>query len=92
MPSPACSQTFACATNTAGQLSLQANVQCACRWFAASALHGAPAGYRWDCGILRARTNHEVPATANPYPYRLPAALSLDRAPFFKDHDRPRRR
>lgn len=60
-------------------------MQCACRWFAASALHGTPAGYRWDCGILRARTNHEVPATANPYPYPLPAALSLDRALIFKD-------
>jgi hypothetical protein len=92
VPSPARSQTFACTTNTAGQLSVQANVQCACRWFAASALHGTPTGYRWDCGILRARTNHEVPATANPYPYPLPAALSLDRALIFKDRGRPRHR
>jgi hypothetical protein len=71
---------------------VQANVQCACRWFAASALRGTPTGYRWDCGILRARTNHEVPATANPYPYPLPAALSLDRALIFKDRGRPRHR
>ena len=79
-------------TNTAGQLSVQANVQCACRWFAASALHGTPAGYRWDCGILRARTNHEVPATANPYPYALPEALSLERPLILEDGGGPHRR
>jgi hypothetical protein len=85
-PSPAWSQTFACVANTAGQLSVQANVQCACRWFAASALHGTPAGNRWDCGILRARTNPEVPATANPYLYPLPEALSIER-PLFLEQD-----
>ena len=90
--SPGWSQTFACAASTAGQLSVQANVQCACRLFAASALRGTPAGYRWDCGILRARTNHEVPATANPYPYPLPAALSLDRGFILEHRDRPRHR
>jgi hypothetical protein len=72
-------QTFACAANTAGQLSLQGNVQCECRGFTASRLRGTPAGYRWDCGILRARTNDEVPATSNPYPYPLPEALSIER-------------
>jgi hypothetical protein len=79
VPSPARSQAFACTATSAGQLSVQANVQCACRSFAASALQGTPAGYRWDCGILRARNNHEVPATASPYPFPLPAALSLER-------------
>jgi hypothetical protein len=79
VPSPAWPETFACTESTAGQLSVQANVQCACRSFGARALDGTPAGYRWDCGILRARTNHEVPATANPYPFPLPPALALDR-------------
>jgi hypothetical protein len=91
-PSPAWAQTFACTASTAGQLSVQADVQCACRSFAASALNGTPAGYRWDCGILRARTNHEVPATANPYPFPLPAALSLDRPIILPDRGRPRHR
>ena len=77
--SPGQAQTFACAANTAGQLSVQGNVQCECRWFTASRLRGTPAGYRWDCGILRARTNDEVPATSNPYPYPLPEALSIER-------------
>jgi hypothetical protein len=72
-------QTFACAAATAGQLSVQGNVQCECRWFLASRLRSTPAGHRWDCGILRARTNDEVPATANPYPYSLPEALSIER-------------
>lgn len=72
-------QTFACGEATAGQLSLQATVQCACRWFTADARAGTPAGYRWDCGILRARANHTVPVDLNPYPYPLPDALGLDR-------------
>ncbi len=76
---PSRGQTFACSEATAGQLSVQAEVQCECRFFTASGLAGTPAGYRWDCGILRARMNQEVPATANPYPYPLPYALSLDR-------------
>jgi hypothetical protein len=78
-PSLGWAQTFACAAGTAGQLSVQGNVQCECRWFPASRLRGTPAGHRWDCGILRARTNDEVPATANPYPYPLPEALSIER-------------
>jgi hypothetical protein len=77
--SPGGAQTFACAPATAGQLSVQGNVQCECRGFAASRLRGTPAGHRWDCSILRARTNDEVPATANPYPYPLPEALSIER-------------
>jgi hypothetical protein len=78
-PSLGWAQTFACAAGTAGQLSVQGNVQCECRWFPASRLRGTPAGHRWDCGILRARTNDEVPATSNPYPYPLPEALSIER-------------
>jgi hypothetical protein len=76
---PGHGQTFSCSEATAGQLSVQADVQCECRFFTASGLAGTPAGYRWDCGILRARMNQDVPATANPYPYPLPYALSLDR-------------
>jgi len=76
---PSLGQTFACTQRTAGQLSVQAEVQCACRFEPASRMAGTPAGYRWDCGILRARMNQDVPATSNPYPYQLPTALSLDR-------------
>src|SRR5690606_3833890 len=79
---------FVCAADTAGQLSVQADVQCACRFFPASEMRGTPAGYRWDCGILRARTNHEVPESAAPSPYPLPPALSLDSGFFLDDRER----
>ncbi len=48
-------QAFLCTEAVAGQLSEQAGVQCECKFFHASAMAGTPAGYRWDCGILRPR-------------------------------------
>jgi hypothetical protein len=70
----------ACQAATAGQLSSQAGVRCACRSFPASALAATPAGYRWDCDILRARLDHDLLVDLNPYPYPLPDALSIERA------------
>lgn len=69
----------ACAAATAGQLSSQAGVRCACRFFPASGLAAMPAGYRWDCGILRARLDDDLLVDLNPYPYPLPDALSIER-------------
>jgi hypothetical protein len=86
-PSPGGAEIDLCSAATVGQLSVQANVQCECRYFPASGLRGTPAGHRWDCGILRARHNQDVPATANPYPYPLPAALALGRAGRFHPRD-----
>ena len=77
----ASAQTFQCTAETAGQLSVQGIVQCECRHAAESRLAGTPAGWRWDCDILKARMNQDVPATANPYPYPLPPALLLDGFP-----------
>jgi len=70
----------ACQAATAGQLSSQAGVRCACHFFPASALAGTPAGWRWDCGILRARLDHGLLVDLNPYPYPLPDALAIERA------------
>ena len=53
-------QAFQCTQAVAGQLSEQAGVQCECRFFHASAMAGTPAGYRWDCGILRPRVRTSV--------------------------------
>lgn len=75
---PAWGQTPACGPAIAGQLSVQADVQCECRFFTESRLAGTPAGYRWDCGILRPRLNSAVPVDLNPYPYPLPEGLSVD--------------
>jgi hypothetical protein len=77
----ASAQTFPCTAGTAGQLGVQGIVQCECRHAPESRLAGTPAGWRWDCGILKARMNQDVPATANPYPYPLPPALVLDGFP-----------
>ena len=84
----------ACAATTAGQLSRQAGVRCACRFFPESGLAATPAGYRWDCGILRARLDDDLLVDLNPYPYPLPDALSIERAivpELPPDWPRPRR-
>ncbi len=75
---PAWGQTRACRAATAGELSVQADVECECRFFTESRLAGTPTGYRWDCGILRPRLNYAVPVDLNPYPYPLPEGLSLE--------------
>jgi hypothetical protein len=67
-----------CRAAIAGQLSVQADVQCECRLFSESRLAGTPAGYRWDCGILRPRLNYAVPVDLNLYPYGLPESLSIE--------------
>jgi hypothetical protein len=69
-----------CRAAIAGELSVQADVQCECRFFPASLLAGTRAGYRWDCGVLRPRLNYAVPVDLNPYPYPLPEGLSLDQS------------
>jgi hypothetical protein len=79
LPAPARGDPPACNAAAAGQLSQQVSVQCACRLFPESRLAGTPAGYRWDCGILRARLNQDVPVDLNPYRYPLPDLFLLDR-------------
>jgi hypothetical protein len=69
-----------CRAAIAGQLSIQADVQCECRFFPESLLAGTPAGYRWDCGIIRPRLNSAVVVDLNPYPYPLPDSLSIDQS------------
>jgi hypothetical protein len=78
IPSAARSEPPVCSAATAGQLSQQATVQCACRFFGESRLAGTPAGYRWDCGILQARMNHEVPVDLNVDPYPIVDGIYLD--------------
>ncbi len=69
-----------CRAAIAGQLSVQADVQCECRFFTESRLAGTGAAYRWDCGILRPRLNHGVAVDLNVYPYGLPDSLSIDQS------------
>lgn len=67
-----------CSLEVAGSLSCQANVACECKYFHASAAHGTPAGYRWDCGIRRPKCGI-VPADAG-YGGPYPEAIAIDRS------------
>ena len=67
-----------CSVEMAGSLSCQANVACECQYFHASAAHGTPAGYRWDCGIKRPKCA-VVPAEIG-YDGPFPDAVGIDRS------------
>ena len=67
-----------CTAEVAGGLSCQANVACRCQYFHASAAHGTPAGYRWDCGIKRPKCE-VTPADAG-YQGPFPEAVAIDRS------------
>ena len=71
-------QTFACARETAGQLSVQAGVRCQCVQVPEGAITGTTAGYAWDCGILRGRMNQLVPAAPDAYRGPLPDVLVIE--------------
>lgn len=59
-----------------------AGKMCACNYDRGGIATGIPAGYRWDCGILRPGCGNplDVPATLNPYPGPYPSAVSIDRS------------
>lgn len=81
MPSISNAQTFECTERVAGQRACQAGVNCECRYFRASAMTELPAGYRWDCGISKARCVQDVPATSHELiPRPLPHAVAIDRS------------
>ena len=73
----AAAQAFLCTEATAGQLSCQAGTACECRFAQASAMDGTPAGWRWDCGILRPHCGPPVPATIADPNAALPDGLSI---------------
>jgi hypothetical protein len=86
-PIVARAQTFNCTEATAGQLSCQAGTARECHWFHASAMEGTPAGWRWDCGILRPRCAENFPATIDDYSEALPDSLSLSEQSVTVDQD-----
>jgi hypothetical protein len=65
--SAASGQTFPCTQDAVGQLSVQAGVRCQCVLSPGGSITGAPAGYAWDCGVLRGRMNQLVPAGPESY-------------------------
>lgn len=70
----------ACADGSAGLVACVAGKLCACRLDRGGAVSGLPAGYRWDCGVLRPACGDAAfpPATLDSYPYPLPPGLGLD--------------
>lgn len=77
-PSTVQGQAFLCTEATAGQLSCQAGTVCECRFAQASAMEGTPAGWRWDCGIMRPRCpGSDLPATVEDYSDVIPDSLSI---------------
>jgi hypothetical protein len=73
----------ACAEGGAGLVACVAGKLCACRFDRGGTSTGLPAGYRWDCGVLRPACGDaaDPPATPDRYPFPLPPALGIDRPP-----------
>ena len=81
--SPAAAQPpLACAAGTLGTTACLGSKLCACIYDRGGIASGIPAGYRWDCGILRPSCGSPVhpPATLNPYEAPYPQVLSIDRS------------
>lgn len=78
---PAAAQP-ACAAETLGVTACLGSKLCACTYDRGGIASGIPAGYRWDCGILRPGCGGSVPppATLNPYEGPYPHALGIDRS------------
>lgn len=43
----------ACVAGREGMVACLGEKLCECRWQSGGTLSGRPAGYRWDCGVLR---------------------------------------
>jgi hypothetical protein len=71
-----------CAAGTLGATACLGSKLCACTYDRGGIASGVPAGYRWDCGILRPGCGTPVhpPATLNPYEGPYPEALDIDRS------------
>lgn len=73
----------ACSADLAGVQACIAGTLCDCRYDRGGRLSGQPAGWAWDCGVLRPRcgpTGAGVPATINPYAGPWPNSVVIDRS------------
>ena len=73
---------LACVVGTLGTTACLGSKLCACIYDRGGIASGTPAGYRWDCGILRPGCGSSVhpPVTLNPYEGPYPEALDIDRS------------
>lgn len=73
---PAAAQTPPfCTPQRAGQVACVENRMCECRHDPGGTMVGRPAGWRWDCGILRPQCRSEPATLDKPQP--LPPGLLL---------------
>ena len=72
----------ACDAASLGTTACLASKMCACTYERGGLATGVPAGYRWDCGILRpgCSSSFTQPATLNPYVGPYPTAVGIDRS------------
>lgn len=75
----------ACNRPGLGTVACQEGRLCECIFDRGGAMTGIPAGFRWDCGILRPRCGDAAvpPASVEEYrgtPPQLPLAIGIDRS------------
>jgi hypothetical protein len=70
-----------CGQSTIGQLTCLSAKLCECIHDRGGSITGTPAGYRWDCGILRPKCGEaaDKPATLNEYKGPYPLAIGIRR-------------
>ena len=85
-------QTSSCDEANAGRAETQAGVRCVCVHGRGGNIAQTPSGWRWDCSILRARTNADVEAAPGGYDGALPSSVYVDEGwydmPEDRGHDR----
>lgn len=75
------SQPVNCTRQTLGISTCFGPKLCLCIYDRGGAGSGVPAGFRWDCGVLRPRCDPSgPPATLDPYRGPFPHAVGIDRS------------
>jgi hypothetical protein len=79
-----------CDAANAGRAEAQAGVRCVCVHTRGGGIAPTPSGWRWDCSILRSRSNADVEASPGGYDGALPSSVYIDqgRHDVPKDRDR----
>ena len=79
----------ACASQSLGAAACFSGTQCECIYDRGGTVTGTPAGFRWDCGVLRPKCGEaaDAPATIDPFNGPYPLAVGIDR---FDNGDRIR--
>jgi hypothetical protein len=77
-----------CDEANAGRAETQAGVRCVCVHSREGNIAQTPSGWRWDCSILRSRTNADVEASPGGYDGALPSSVYVDEGWYDMPEDR----